>query len=38
MDHGGADFFTINDFVRAVANGSDPSSVGTGVLVRDCIL
>ena len=33
MGHGGADFFTMNNFVRAVANGEDQSKVGTGVLV-----
>ena len=33
MGHGGADFFTMNNFVRAVANGADQSSLGTGVLV-----
>ena len=33
MVHGGADFFTMNNFVRAVANGADPSIMGTGVLV-----
>ena len=35
MGHGGADFFTMNNFVRAVAN-DEPALIGTGVLVRRC--
>jgi hypothetical protein len=38
MGHGGADFFTMNNFVRAVANGEDQSKVGTGVLVIENFL
>jgi hypothetical protein len=33
MGHGGADFFTMNNFVRAIAN-DDPTLVGTGVQVQ----
>jgi hypothetical protein len=32
MGHGGADFFTMNNFVRAIAN-DDKTLLGTGVLV-----